>query len=733
VLVNNAMLTNSGWFMNFATVSTGGSAQTAYATVTGTGAALYNNGSLVLGAHTDNTATAAAVVTVDGVLTNAAGGSIRVMPDSTGGGGASTTILQVRQLFLDNGSTFTAGAGSTILITGLTAAGVAPSSPFLVFGNRNTVTSGGGNVGSVDFGQSTVQLGLTGTQYNGQLQVNAALLWEVNSAGTSSGANSATTAFEIRSFLLRGSNTYAMLVPGSISGGMNPQFNLVSGEIGGFNGSNITDYGTLDLNGVAMQVRGGSFTIWTNSGLMDNSGDPKNILVEGGMLNVYGYLGGGAGAEAGTINNFAISPANVNAIGTLAIINDGTYQPLTNGSVTLVFGGIFINDSAAHVRSVDATSLTVDFNPLGAPGVQGVFTNRGRIAADGSGVVQITTKEFTNEGSVTVSNGGSVTITQTISSVMNMLSGGLVAVTGSNSVIYLRPDFDSGNGTFALASGNVIIGSSTGTNTIVLRGNLSNAGGNIILRPGGTLSVSGLIVNSGSITADTAGAAGTVNGVVLNTSGGDIVIGAANSALTFANVVTNAAGGLVNFAATGQLNFNNGLWISSGGSMQVASGAIATATGALTNAGLISNAGTILQGSTGALNIYLASSGTVSNAGTLMATSAGAKIQMTSGSGTITNTGNIVASNAGFVNLSLASLDNSGSLLALQASSISVTMANGSPVSSAGGIVASGGTILLDVGASGTMSLTGGNLIASNGGLARILREKKWRNAWKSL
>jgi hypothetical protein len=140
-----------------------------------------------------------------------------------------------------------------------------------------------------------------------------------------------------------------------------------------------------------------------------------------------------------------------------------------------------------------------------------------------------------------------------------------------------------------------------GSNTIGVIGNLSNFGALISVRNGGSLSVSGLLVNGLTIQNDTAGI-GTIAGNVLNNGTAAIRLTTPSAGLVFTGSLANTGSAFVQFTNGGSL-VTMGAFTNFGTITQL-SGSSATlgavGTGQLFNYGTIAVQGSGLLGLAGA-------------------------------------------------------------------------------------------------------------------------------------
>jgi len=264
---------------------------------------------------------------------------------------------------------------------------------------------------------------------------------------------------------------------------------------------------------------------------------------------------GASGGEAviGTLDGFLASSGTTATLGAGLVINQTGQdaQIMANGSTALV--GVGFADSLINQGTINA-GLVGGNMILGGVGY---FGNSGTIAVTGGDILAVSVASFANSGLLAVGNGGVVEL-------------------GKGGGFFSAGDVFTNTGTIALNAGTLVLagvastaalGRITASNggTVIVSGNLENAGSTLSLGAGGVLpnlSLAGTI--SGGVISDPShllsigflGAA-DLNGVTYN---GTLALAAGNflrvqNGITVGAVTVASAGAVLDFQGT--QDFNN--------------------------------------------------------------------------------------------------------------------------------------------------------------------------------
>ncbi|MHB8523978.1 MAG: beta strand repeat-containing protein [Limisphaerales bacterium] len=337
------------------------------------------------------------------------------------------------------------------------------------------------------------------------------------------------------------------------------------------------------------------------------------------------------------------------------------------------------------------------------------------------------------DGSVSVNNTGSITITGTISAD----AGGAVNLTASGSISEVGAGLVGTSGTLATSS---VDGQSlNGANTVGTFNATNTTSGNLsLLNTAAPLTISGISQSGGgSVTVNNTGSLVT-NGAITTGANGSISLSATGGVLTIGAVVTAGGSGTISLTTSGATNdvlLQAAVSSTSGQITVAAAGAITeSGSGQFGTTGLLqtgSATGQTLTGANtvGSFNATNTSSGDINlinTAGTLSVV-----IGTTSVNATGVNEnggGNVVVNNVGnlAVNAPISSVAATGGAISLTASGdITSILTNGTisanGTSGAGGNVAidsTGGAVTLNasVSATGTASTIGGEITVQASG-----------------
>ena len=550
---------------------------------------------------------------------------------------------------------------------------------------------------------------------------------------------------------------------GTISAGTSGMSIIVNPNGGTFTNQgtlSASNGGTLYLGGTVAQLgtfnsTGGTVNI---TGTLENSGSTLALSAATGSLALLGgtVIGGtiseSAGAEfvmtssGGTLNGVTVNgPLDLTASGAYAYVINGLtlngtatlgYQArlyFNGGSQTLGGTGTVVFNNAQYqglIAAANNMTLTIGagitilggnnqgdnlsygsvigYSSWAGGGSNASIVNLGTIDAGTSGMSIIVNPNggaFTNQGTLSASNGGTLYLGGTVAQLGTFSStGGTVNITGT---------LENSGSTLAL---NAATGSLTLSGTI-LGGTINESGGAELVPAAGTLS--GVTVN-GPLDLTASGAnAYVTNGLTLNGTatlgyqarlyfnGGSQTLGGTGT------VVFNNAQyqGLIANVTNMTLTIGAGITIVGGNNQgnNLSSGAVigySSQWSGGSNTSIV-NLGTIDAGTSGMSIIVNPNGGTFTNQGTLAASNGGTLYL----GGTVAQLGTF-DSNSGTLNITGA-LENGGSTLALSAATGSLTLGGtivGGAISESGGaeLVPAGGT-LDAVTVNGPLDLTASN------------------------
>ena len=538
-----------------------------------------------------------------------------------------------------------------------------------------------------------------------------------------------------------------------------------AGKLLNLGGTNLLNAFTTNDSGASFTVAGGgSYTTpgsFSNSGTMDL--EQGSSLTVSGNLSNHGTVGTNLQNLQGGANTLTVTGTLTNnAAGTVTIGANNDTSDVANvgmlansGTVTVGTGATLNLTSAA--TDTNSSSITVDGTMSVAPG--STFTNSGTLDVedgkmDAANVVNTSVSNVKNNfstinisGTMTNDAGGTVTVgTSATDTFGTLANSGTITVGTGSSLTLSAAGADSNTGSITVTDGAMSVASG---------GAFTNSG-TLDLETKGTLTVTGNLTNSGTLTTNNSNLGGgantiTVTGTLTNDIGDSVTIGAhsdtADTAsvglLSNAGTVTVDKGATLKLTATGA-DSNTGSIALEGGSLSIASGGALTNSGtldeetggklsvggSLTNTGTLSTNAANLGGTATAITI----AGKLTNSATGVVTiGANNDTADTATVGYIANSGNITVGTGAALTLSTATTDtNTGTIdvngtLDIKAATTlsgtgSLTLTNGAITGlSAGPTLTNGSTIQ----GSGTISNLGitnaGTLSANQAGALIIL------------
>ncbi|HEY2414903.1 MAG TPA: autotransporter-associated beta strand repeat-containing protein [Pirellulaceae bacterium] len=431
---------------------------------------------------------------------------------ATGSGGSGTWNTTAANWF--NGTTdvawnnanndtaiFAGSAGTVALSTGITARAIGFSTSGYTVGNNVLTLSGGG----VD-----VASGLTET-ISSQIAGSAGLTLTGSGTTILTGTNtySGTTTISAGTLQIGSGGTAGTLGSGSIINGAALRFNrtdsiTVSSAISGT--GSLTQAGTGTLILIGANTYGGTTTISAGTLQIGN-----------------GSAGGTPGT--GAIGNSGALVINLSGSLTLPNLISGA------GSLSLIGSGIvFLTAADTYTGPTTISSGTLQ---LGT----------------GGGSVTIGSGAITNNGALVINRGGSLTLSNAIT------SSGSFSLIGSGTVILTGPDNFSG--TTTISSGTLQIG--TGGSAVTVGSGPIIDNGVLVINRGGTLTLGNLISGSGTLTKSGAGTITLSNPANNFTGTTNVTAGTLSVTGNLAPSSTTVTGGtLGGTGTTGDVTVNTG-------------------------------------------------------------------------------------------------------------------------------------------------------------------------------
>ncbi|MEQ1859482.1 MAG: autotransporter-associated beta strand repeat-containing protein [Chthoniobacteraceae bacterium] len=587
------------------------------------------------------------------------------------------TLANVAGAALDlNGNNATIGALSG---GGALGGNVTLGSATLTVGDATSTTYGGGisGAGGSIIKQGTGTLTLTNSStYTGSTTINLGAI----RSGTNDAlpvttaltlANAASVLLDLDGFI----QTVGSLAGGGGAGGMvalgsgtltvgDSTHTSFAGTISGTGGSIIKQgSGTLTLSGAntysgTTTINAGTLSIADSTNLGDAS--PGNdVTLSGGTLEATGTFGLGSNRDialvggGGTINvagsNIVIVSGLLSGMGSLAKTGSGT---LILSGTNSSFNGI-LEINAGSIRASASENLGTGVLPNSL-----VFTG-GTLEAIGSFSTGTRGMSFGSAGgTIDVTGSNAVTFTSYMTGVggLTKTGPGRLTLAADNSLFYSGP-IGVSDGTLS-ASASDRLGDGSVSNSLAFAGGTFEAtgsfdlgasrtvavgagGGTFKVTSGNTLTVSGAISGSATLTKSDGG---TLNLVADNSgfsgplaiTGGTVEAAASNRLGSGApgNALTLAAGTL---RATGSFDLGSGRALTlglGGGTVDVNPGATLTASGSIAGSGSLTKTGAGTFVISGNANSY--AGGTVIDAGTL---------QLANPGGSATGSGGITVNN----------------------------------------------------------------------------------------
>ncbi len=598
-------------------------------TVTGEGSSLTIHGALNIG-HSTLTTVAAGLVAADDKATINVGQSIYIGPAS------QLSVTNSGRVSVGGGPNFTPGQGNTQLTIG--------SSGF-----SGTVTVDGGQI-SVSGTLAQVRVG-AGTGSNGTLNVldgGTVLIDGGSDMSTQSGMNIARESGSAGTVFVNGPGSristtgdagYLNVAGSSTSANGTARLDLFNGAVvevggGGLNiggGSGTSGNGTVTINsGSLIRVAGGGDGAGVQIGR--GSGTGSLNVSAGGALIIEGS--GGTGAPYINVGRDAGSSGvlDIRGTGSSVVISGDTINPFVAigrggvGTLTVADGGLLqLHGGGPPSSSIsNLTSLNIGGGG-GISGGTGSATITGansRVELDGTDAIVFVGNGNGSHGSLSISNGGSLSAFALI--VGQQGGSGTVNVSaGSISLTGIQQGFATPG-----AGAGINVGRSGGTGTLTL----SNGASVTIYSGPGATSGAGVSIGGSGLTGGAGTGALTMNSGASLTISGDaprsgIGIGSAGGTGTMTvsgpgtsvNIVVSPAGGGGNIAlattatAHGTLTVSNSANVNAGAQIGIGHNGIVSTGGT----------GTLIVASNGTVqaeNIYVGTNGTIQiTGGTLIA------------------------------------------------------------------------------------------------------------------
>jgi hypothetical protein len=532
------------------------------------------------------------------------------------------------------------------------------------------------------------------------------------------------------------------------SGSLNPHIQLNS--TGALGTESFVNAGTLVWTGNATTLTIDNGVLFNNTGTVRTTSG--TVWVQGVATTSGAFDTGNSTSGTGSIflNGGGTTAFNAGA----SVLGTGTFQ---------IGGGISGSNTATLNAAVPASTLTLGGGTIQGPAAgTGAFNVSGPLTLAGGTVGSATTGGM---AAVNATGGGlitSSTTTVTTGGVLNFnapaagtatytWSGGTVSLSGTGAV-------GVGAGATLLATGNNGMTAATGTATLTIAGTFVKNGGTSGTTLGGagltttntgtidvetgSLSLTGVINNTGTLTANTPGTGGVISvdgGGTLNLNTGSVVTGTGSLRLNSGTAVLNVNADTSSAAA---FDVEGGTvqgtkTLTANGSFTWSGGTVGgTAAIKATNGGVVSGSSTV---TTGFVELAGGSFGwaggniVLNGTGTLLKIDAGVTLTNTTGNAFQTSAGNspVVQNNGTFAKITAAgsvpipgtmTFNNAGTVQITSGSigvagafnnTGTITVANGATLSVNpgvlnlnGGSVTGAGTIRIDGG--GTMTIPTG-------------------------
>jgi autotransporter-associated beta strand protein len=571
------------------------------------------------------------------------------------------------------------------------------------------------------------------TSLQGNIENNAAVVFDQTSAGTYAGLMSGTgslTKTGVGDLTLSGANTYSggttisqgAIIAGSdwalgtgavtMEGGATLGFSGNRSLVNAFILNSLATFDTSSGNGTLSGVVSGAGSLTKNgAGILTLAGNNTysgRTTVNAGTLEVTGTLGGGS--YAGNIHNDGTLLFNQSANQTLSgvISSDGSLTKTDTGTLTLagantysggttVSGGTLKGDTTSLQGNIVNTAV-VEFDQATDGTYAGIMSGGGNLTKSGAGTLTMTGSNTIT--GITVAAGTLVGSTSSLTT-GNILNNGAVIFDQASDAAYSGSMSGTGSltktgaGTLILSNPNTYSGGTTvsaGTLSIVSD---SNIGSGTNTLAGGTLRLTG----SSYAKNWTLGAGSNI----INNNGSPVAF---NGVLSGSGGFTKAGGGTLTLAGNNTYSGDTALALA-GDTLEV--------TGTLGNgsyAGNIANAGTLLfnQSANQTLSGVISGAGSLTKDGSGVLTLAGAN---TYSGGTTVNAGTLAVTGTLGNGSYAGNILNDGTLLFNQSANQTL-----SGVITGTGALTKQGNGMLTLAASatqGSASLTAGGLTLAPG------------------
>ena len=624
------------------------------------------------------------LLTVTGNITGATG-ALQIDASSTlevGGSSSETaTYTGVGKLELDQPTTFTGPIAGLILNDVIDLGGVTDVTKTQVVGSTLTVTRSGhpnltytvSGTGLAGNHFAFASDGAGGTNLTLVAGPGAAAVVPLGSSGGGSGSGNFINLGGSDPTWVGGSgnsfNTAANWNPATVpTAGSDAVITLAGAAVVSSVGNTVATLAMGTTDSLELAAASNTFTVTNGSGIGDLKGtitvDNSNVLVLGGTIVNSGQIKLGS---TGTNTDLRIGTAIVDLQGTGAI-------HLSNNGSNRIFS------NSANFQLINETNTIDGAGQLGAASL--TFTNHRLVNANQTTALTLNTQGniVVNTGTMESSASGGLAIVNTT---VNNAGGTIQALVAKSHV-----DLGGGTiegGTLATAAGGVIqtVGGNGALDGITA-GVLNNKG-TVLVSDQTTLSLSGVINNTGTIAENQLSSGGSTNiriasqnvtlqggGKLTMTNNSLNQLFGNNAAFTLTNVdntisgagaigtgasmyLVNQAKGVINanqaptFFQSGQLVINTGanLLVNNGTLKSTSTGGLEIVNTAVNNAGAIDTDGTVLAAGAGA---HVDLNGATIMGGVL-ATSGGGVIQTVANSGldgitfgTLNNTGTMLVS-----------------------------------------------------------------------------------------
>ena len=609
-------------------------------TITGTGTAISNSGTLeATGGGILDLATSSAIDDSGGKITATGSGStveigttIQGGTLKTSGGGiietTGTATLDASTdgaITLSNGTTYTAGSGTTTKIIGTLNLGTTAASTLALGGQLeltgNTTLTGPGSLVMTSTSGETGQIGTDGTPYT------------LTNQSTISGSG------------LIGSNPSSVYPNLSLinSGTINANSSGNTLAIGG-SGTSMTNTGTFEA------TSGGILSLATTAIVDNNTG---TITANGGTVDVSTTIQGGtlSTSNGGVMQTVGTADLDAFTQGAISLTNGSTYTS-GSGTLTKIMGTLNLGATNAATTFALGGQLQLTGNTtLSGPGslvMTSTNSQTGQIGTDGTGYT-LTNESVISGSGLIGSNASSVYPSLSLDNTGTIdanSSGNTLGIGGDGTSIINTGKFEATGGGILSLGGTAPIAnqngkiSATGSGSTVEVG-ATIQGGTLITSGGGVIETSG---NNANLDGSTLGAITLANGSTYSAGAGlTNIIGALNLGTTSAS--TLALSGQLRL--TGDTTLSGPGFVTMSGGPNVAQigtnggsdpnnvdftlfnestiqgfGLIGSNVGSLYETLSLNNSGTVNSNSSGN-TLTIAGSGVIANTGLLEATSGG--------------------------------------------------------------------------------------------------------------